>query len=137
MNDIVSRAHQLREIIENLAVSMTDEKALEAVELFEKWNGEGIQYKTGDRVRYNGILYKVLQDHESLSNWTPDTAVSLFARVLIDDPTVIPEWVQPDSTNGYMTGDMVTHNGKTWRSLIDNNVWEPSESLPTLWEEVE
>ena len=37
----------------------------------------------------------------------------------------IPEWVQPDSTNSYSKGDKVTHNGKTWVSDIDNNVWEP------------
>ena len=34
-------------------------------------------------------------------------------------------WEQPDSTNPYMAGDKVTHNGKTWVSDIDNNVWEP------------
>lgn len=31
----------------------------------------------------------------------------------------------PDSTNPYMTGDKVTHNGSTWVSTCDNNVWEP------------
>ena len=25
-----------------------------------------------------------------------------------------------------MTGDKITHNGKTWISTINNNVWEPS-----------
>lgn len=25
----------------------------------------------------------------------------------------------------YMTGDTVTHEGKTWTSDVDNNVWEP------------
>lgn len=39
--------------------------------------------------------------------------------------TVIIEWQQPDSTNPYMKDDKVTHNGKTWVSDIDNNVWEP------------
>ena len=44
---------------------------------------------------------------------------------LIPDPDVIPEWEQPDSTNPYSKGDKVTHNGKTWVSDVDNNVWEP------------
>ena len=39
---------------------------------------------------------------------------------------LIPEWEQPSSVNPYMKGDKVTHNGKTWESSIDNNVWEPS-----------
>jgi hypothetical protein len=46
-------------------------------------------------------------------------------QVLIPDPETIPEWVQPGSTNPYMKGDKVTHNGSTWVSLVDNNVWEP------------
>jgi hypothetical protein len=25
-----------------------------------------------------------------------------------------------------MIGDKVTHNGKTYVSIVDNNVWEPS-----------
>ena len=55
----------------------------------------------------------------------PDTTPSLFAKVLIPDPETIPEWEQPDSTNPYNAGDKVSHNGKTWVSDIDNNVWEP------------
>lgn len=39
---------------------------------------------------------------------------------------VIPEWVQPDSTNPHMKGDKVINNGQTWESTIGNNVWEPS-----------
>lgn len=67
----------------------------------------------------------MLQAHRSQDSWTPDVSPSLFAKVLIPDPEVIPEWEQPDSTNPYMTGDKVTHNGHTWECSIDNNVWEP------------
>ena len=80
----------------------------------------------GDRVQYNGKLYKVLTGHISQPTWTPDEAASLFAEVLAgQDGTDIGEWVQPDSTNPYMKGDKVTHNGKTWISDVDNNVWAP------------
>ena len=48
-----------------------------------------------------------------------------------------PEWEQPGSTNGYSKGDKVTHNGKTWESLVDNNVWEPGViGTESLWKEV-
>ena len=115
--------------------SATDEQALEVPVLYPAWK-TGKTYKQGDRVLYEGILYKVLNDHTSQSDWTPSAAPSLFAKVLISDPNVIPEWEQPDSTNPYMKGDKVTHNGSTWISLVDNNVWEPSVSLSTLWEKV-
>ena len=55
----------------------------------------------------------------------PDAAPSLYAKVLIPDPDVIPEWEQPESTNPYTKGDKVTHNEKTWVSDVDNNSWEP------------
>ena len=121
---LIERARELRAIIEQAAKSLDDETALQGVELFPKWS-ENSKYKTGERLRYNGILYKVLQDHISQSDWTPDVSSSLFAKVLIPDENVIPEWEQPDSTNPYMAGDKVTHNNKTWVSDIDNNVWEP------------
>ncbi len=118
------RAYALRALIEQAAKSLDDESALSGVELFPRWQAE-TAYEVNDRVRYDDALYKCLQAHTSQANWAPDAAASLFARVLIPDPEVIPEWVQPDSTNPYMTGDKVTHNEKTWESAIDNNVWEP------------
>lgn len=135
MSDIISKAQKLRVTIEGLSSHLDDSDAMENVELFPSWQNESV-CKTGDRVRHNGILYKVTQEHTSQSDWTPDTAVSLFAKVLPgQDGTEIGEWVQPDSTNGYMTGDRVTYNGKTYESLIDNNVWDP-ESYPAGWKEV-
>lgn len=102
----------------------TDDMSLQVPEIYPTWR-EGIAYTTNTRILYNEVLYKVLLDHTSQADWTPDVAVSLFTKVLIPDANVTPEWQQPDSTNPYMKGDKVTHNGKVWVSTIDNNVWEP------------
>ena len=107
-----------------LRTKAADEQAIDAAAAYPTWR-EGVAYVTGERVRYNEILYKVLQDHTSQTTWTPESAPSLFTKVLISDTETIPEWTQPDSTNPYQTGDKVTHNGATWISTIDNNVWEP------------
>ena len=107
-----------------LRESATDEQALSVPVLYPAWRS-GVDYVTGQRVLHGGVLYKALQDHTSQDDWTPDAAPSLFAKVLIPDEETIPEWEQPDSTNPYSKGDKVTHNGKTWTSDIDNNVWEP------------
>lgn len=122
---VLERARALRAQIESNAAVMPDEEAVQFVELFPNWSPDGVSYAADTRVRYNGVLYRVLQDHVSQEDWTPTAAVSLFAKVLIPDENVIPEWEQPDSTNPYMSGDTVTHNGTTWTSDIDNNVWEP------------
>lgn len=117
-------AMKLRKIIEQAATSLDDATALQAVPLYPAW-AAGVAYTTDQRVRHDGVLYKVLTDHTSQSDWTPDAAPSLFARVLIPDDGSIPAWEQPDSTNAYAKGDKVTHNGQTWVSDVDNNVWEP------------
>ena len=122
---LVEKARELRALIEKAVQSLDDKDALECVCLYEKWNGNGVQYEAEKRVQDDGILYTVLQAHTSQPDWKPADAPSLFAKVLIPDPTVIPEWEQPESTNPYMKGDKVAHNGKTWVSDIDGNVWEP------------
>lgn len=120
----IELALKLRPIIEKAMQSLSEEDALEAVTLYPKWESS-VQYEVGHRVRYGNILYRVLQAHTSQDNWTPDVTASLYARVLIPDENVISAWIQPDSTNPYMIGDKVSHNGKTWVSDYDNNVWEP------------
>ena len=119
-----SEAEAIVAALVKLRESATDEQALSVPVLYPAW-WSGVDYVAGQRVLHNAVLYKVLQDHTSQETWTPDAAPSLFAKVLIPDETVIPEWVQPDSTNPYSKGDKVTHNGKTWVSDYDNNVWEP------------
>lgn len=105
-------------------LSVDDTTALRMVEFYPAWEA-GTDYAAGFKVQHNGTLYKCLTAHTSQADWTPEAAPSLWAKVLIPDPDVIPAWEQPDSTNPYMQGDKVTHNGKTWASTIDNNVWEP------------
>lgn len=118
----------------------TDEQALQVAALYPDWEAlkEGATLTAGERYNYEGILYNVLQTHEKQEAWNPADAPSVFAKVLIADPSVIPEWEQPESTNGYGKGDKVTHGGKTWESLTDNNVWEPgAQGTEALWKKVE
>lgn len=137
MNVTREEAYKLRAIIEQAVVSLDDATALEAVTLYPAW-AVGVAYEVGVRVQHGGILYKVLTAHTSQADWTPDAAPSLFAKVLIPDDNVIPEWEQPDSTNAYMKGDKVTHNGVTYESAVDNNVWEPGAvGTEALWTVVE
>lgn len=109
--------------LRNLA---TDEMSLQVPNLYPAWRPDVI-YAVGDRVLYEGVLYKALQAHISQEIWSPVNAPSLFAKVLIPDENVIPEWEQPDSTNPYMMGDKVMYQGKVYESILDNNVWTPGE----------
>lgn len=134
--DIVERARELRKQIEVNASGMDEATAVDFVELFPAWSGNGFSYAVNDRVRYNDTLYKVLQAHTSQSTWTPETAVSLFAKVLPGQGgTEIGDWVKPTATNPYSKGDKVRFEGKIYESLIDGNVWSPS-AYPAGWQEV-
>ena len=119
------KAKLLRQLIESLAIALDDETALTGVELFPAWKAD-TRYTKGTRLKDGETLYRVLQDHTSQTGWEPHNAPSLFAKVLPgQEGTAIGKWQQPDSTNPYMSGDKVSHKGRTWVSTIDNNVWEP------------
>lgn len=112
-----------------------DAEALEVKMLYKQWDKQiDKPLEVGEYIQYQDVLYKVLQAHTVQEAWTPTNAPSLFAKVLID-PTgeTILDWEQPDSTNPYMKGDKVIHNGKTYVCTIDNNVWEPGVYG---WEEI-
>ena len=117
------KALALRKLIEKLSADLSDAEAYTAPELFPMWSLK--DYAQGDRVQYKGQLYKCLQAHTAQSDWTPETAVSLWVRV--DDPSIeFPEWRQPTGAHdAYNKGDKVSHNGKHWVSDVDGNVWEP------------
>ena len=131
---LVELAQKLRPYIEKAALSLSDEDALEAIDLFGSWQSDKA-YVVDDKVRYEGILYKCLQSHISQENWTPVAAASLWAKVLIPEPDVVPDWEQPDSTNAYQIGDKVKFEGKIYENLIANNVWSPA-AYPASWREV-
>lgn len=131
-----TQEEEQQEEVQTALTYLTDEQAVTVKDLHEEWVPNKY-YKTGDRKLYNQVLYKCLQDHTAQAEWNPEDAPSLWAKILIPDPEVIPEWEQPESTNGYSAGDKVTHNGKTWESLVDNNVWEPGAvGTESLWREV-
>lgn len=126
------------EIIKNSLPDLDEETALKVSALYPDWSAEGVSYIAGQRVLYDGTLYKVLLDHVSQEGWRPIESPSLFAKVLITDPDIIPVWEQPDNANPYMMGDRVhypTADDPIYESLIDNNVYSP-EDYPAGWKEV-
>ena len=124
MGKYLEEARILREAMDVAMKILTDDQAVTAVAISPQWKADG-SYKKDDRVRYNNVLYKCLTAHTAQPSWTPTDAPSLWAKVLTSDTGAPLPWEQPESTDPYMKGDKVTHNGQTWVSTIDNNVWEP------------
>lgn len=122
-------ARKLRSYIEKAALSLTDEDALDAVELYPTWKPD-TDYKTktddapADRIRYGETLYRCVQSHTSQADWTPDVTPALWTVVSLDE---WPEWVQPTGAqDAYALGAKVSHKDAHWTSDYDNNTWEPS-----------
>lgn len=117
-----AEAMAFRRKIEQASAWANDADALEMVELFPKWTYPKA-YIIGERIQYNGLLYKCVQAHTSQADWAPDATPALWVRVSVEE---YPEWIQPQgSADAYMAGNKVAHNNKHWTSDIDNNVWEP------------
>lgn len=121
-----SHALLLRQMIEKAAVSLPDEDAIDAVELFPTWQTD-TAYTIGIRVQYSEKLYKCVQAHTSQADWTPDVTPALWTEVA--RPGEIPVWRQPTGAqDAYMTGDKVWYPGKdttVWESTMDYNVYLP------------
>ena len=116
------KAKQLRQLIEQLAVTLDDEAALTGVELFPAWV-VGKAYAVNDRAQYNGTLYKCVQAHTSQADWMPSATPALWVVVSVDE---YPEWVQPTGAHdAYNIGDKVTYNEQHYVCTSNANVYAP------------
>lgn len=124
MGKWTDEALRMKPFFQKGAQTLDDAEALEVKGIYPEWDSAAT-YAADVKVLYEAVLYKCIQAHTAQEAWNPIDASSLWAKVLIPDEDVIPAWEQPESTNPYMKDDKVTHNGKTWVSDVDNNVWEP------------
>lgn len=131
-------AEQLRKAIQKFATTLKDEEAMEIATVFDSWVVDKA-YRANDFVTYgtNNVgdpqLYKVIQDHTSQADWTPDTAASLYYSVGLDN-SGHAVWSQPSGAHdAYNNGDIVNYNGTLYKSLIDGNTYSP-DSYPAGWE---
>ena len=112
------------------AASLDDDVAMEVADLYEPWKKD-TRYKVDKILKY-GVneegetqLYRVIQEHISEEQNTPDKVPALYKKIGFEgDGTAI--WTQPlGATDAYQKNDVVSHKGQKWISTIDNNVWEP------------
>ena len=91
--DILEQAKAIRESMDAAASVLTDEQAAKAPRLYPTW-AVGLMVKAWDRLYYPGTdrLYKVVSDHTTQSDWTPEAVPALYTVIDIahagtqDDP---------------------------------------------------
>ena len=74
------KAYAIIDAIKSIRETLTDEVALNYVVLYPDWK-VGQELSVGDRVEYEGKLYKVVQAHTTQESWTPDLTPSLFEPI--------------------------------------------------------
>lgn len=131
-------AEQFRKALQMFAQSLTDDEAMEVATVFPVYQ-VGKAYKVNEMFTYgtNDVgdpqLYRVVQEHTSQVDWTPDITKSLYTPIGLNAKGY-PVWSQPTgSHDAYNTGDIVDYNGALYKSLIDGNVYSP-EAYPQGWE---
>lgn len=127
-------ALKLRQMIVKASASLSDEDALEAVELFKSWQTD-TPYVVDERIRYDNKLYRCVQAHTSQADWTPDAIPALWTEVAL--PGEIPVWKRPTGVqDAYDYGDKVyypTKDDDIYQSIYDGkNSWSPDE-YPAGW----
>lgn len=91
--DILQQAQTIRASMDAAAIALTDEQAVKSPRLYPTWEA-GLSVKAGNRLYYPATdrLYKVVTDHTTQSDWTPDAVPSLYTVIEVahagtqDDP---------------------------------------------------
>lgn len=83
-----SKAYAFINAVKRIRQTLSDEEALANIALFPDWE-VGKPLSVGDRVEYEGKLYKVVQKHTSQESWTPNLTPALFEPIdVINDGTL-------------------------------------------------
>ena len=123
MNRYMQKAEEIRKAINKFAENQTDETLIDNKAAFRLWNGNGLAVKAGEIYLFNDKLYRVVQDHTTQNDWTPNITPALYTKISVEE---FPQWVQPQGAHdAYKIGKKVSHNGKHWINTYDNNTYEP------------
>lgn len=111
-----ARAVELRPIIEQAAVSLSDGEAATVPELITAW-AYPVAYAEGDRRSYGGKLYKCRQAHTSQTDWNPAATPALWVVVdathtgTQDDPIPASRGMEYEYGKYYLDSE----DGKTYK----------------------
>ena len=83
-----TQAEQFRAKIEAAAGNLSDDDALNSIELFPVWSGFK-DYAHGERCRYLGKLYRCYNPISANPTWTPDVTPAHWEEVTVGEDGTI------------------------------------------------
>ena len=108
--DILEQAKTIRADMDSAGAVLTDEQALESMNLYQLWE-VGIDYVVNDRRRYKERLYKCAQAHTSQADWTPDVATSLWTPLDVKHAGTLEDPIPAVSGMEYVKGKYYSEDG--------------------------
>lgn len=126
-----------------LSKDLNEEQKENIASQYKEWEVD-TNYNAGDKVKKDGVVYEVIQNHRSQADWQPESTNALYKQyfnlaIKNEDGTeteVVADFKQPTGAHDtYKKGDKVRFNGKIYRSKIDNNAYSPTDYAQG-WEEV-
>ena len=134
-----AKAKQLRQLIEQLAVTLDDETALTGVELFPMWV-IGRAYATGDRVQHGGKLWRCKDPgHTSQEGWEPSiNTASLWEEICESHAGTLTDPIPYSGNMALEAGKYYSQNGVVYLCTRDtvNPVYSALADLVGLYVEV-
>ena len=131
-----AKAKQLRQLIEQLAVTLDDETALTGIELFPIWTIDRA-YAVGDKVQRNGKLWRCIQAHTSQIGWEPENAASLWTEICESHAGTLEDPIPYNGNMALESGKYYSQNSKIYRCTRDtvNPVYNALSELVGLYVE--
>jgi len=112
----------MRSLRQEISCKASDAAALKNPLLIAPWH-VGMVLERGQLVRFRDLLFRVTQAHTARPDWIPNHTHTHFQRVIEDSGDKYPEWTP--APPWYFAGDRVSHVGRSWESVVNNNHWEP------------
>ena len=137
--DILQQAQAIRASMDAAAVVLTDEQASKAPRLYPTW-AAGVAVKAGDRLYYTGTdrLYKVISDHTTQADWTPDAVPALYTVIDVAHSGTQDDPIPYNGNMALQSGKYYTQNNILYLCNRDtvNPVYNALAELVGLYVEV-
>lgn len=131
----ISRARQLRKIIETLSANLSDADASTAGELFPRLKQDGSLVSAGTRINWGGTVKRAAVDLWDTPENNPDNAPDLWENLAYRDGIrIIPETITAGMA--FAKDELGWWGDVLYKSILPNaNVWTPDQ-YPDGWEKV-
>lgn len=121
-------------------MSLTDTESLKVKELYPEWESKmGQQVNPGEKYRYGGKLWKVLQQHTVQENWKPGEGTeSLYTEVTESHAGTKEDPIPYDNNMELENGKYYSQDGVTYLCTRDTEipVYNPLSELVGIYVEV-